>query len=95
MPFELGQVVFTQGARELAAELQPLLPPEAVLRPYLSRYQDADWGETPAPDKANNDQALHHREKGLMAIYATGAGNLWIITDYGRATTTLLVPEEY
>jgi hypothetical protein len=86
--FPLGQVVATRGAFPLT-ESHP-----TPIRWALDRHQAGDWGEVCAEDKAANDEAL--RDEGrLLSVYLVGGVKIWIITEWDRSATTILLPEEY
>ncbi len=53
------------------------------------------YGYLPAEDVLENERALLHGGR-LFSAYATRAGaKLWVITEWDRGATTLLLPEEY
>ena len=87
----LGQVVATPGALAAleAAGTTPL--------PFLSRHARGDWGEALcAQDTLANDQALRDGERLLSAYFLPLTGEkLWIITEWDRSATTLLLPDDY
>jgi hypothetical protein len=62
---------------------------------YLCRHQCGDWGELSPDDWSANDAALREGSRVLSA-YQLGTGvKLWIITEWDRSVTTLLLPEDY
>ena len=85
--FPLGQVVITQGALHD-------LPAEEVQESLL-RHAEGDWGDVCKEDWAQNDEALEH-EARLLSSYRTKKGiRFWIITEWDRSVTTILLPLEY
>ena len=85
--FSLGQVVITQGALHD-------LPAEEVQESLL-RHAEGDWGDVCKEDWAQNDEALEN-EARLMSSYRTKKGiRFWIITEWDRSVTTILLPLEY
>jgi hypothetical protein len=87
--FRAGQVVMTQGVNDLVqrGELNP--------GPYLQRHLDADWGDLCDDDRRANDAALKSGDR-LFSSYQVRPGlKLWIITEWDRSVTTLLLPDEY
>jgi len=82
--FELGRIVATPGALALDVDL-------AVL---LARHHGGDWGDLGAFDRCENDRALKHGER-LFSAYETPAGKVWIVTEWDRSSTCILLPEEY
>ncbi len=85
----LGQTMATPGALE-ALERAGENP--AAL---LSRHASGDWGEVSAEDKAVNDAALGNRERVLSAYTLRSGVKVWVITEWDRSCTTILLPEDY
>jgi nucleoid-associated protein YgaU len=87
--FPLGQIVATPGALETLARANQT-PNE-----FLLRHVSGDWGELDTHDLAENMYSLKHGFR-VMSSYRTKSGDtLWLITEADRASTTLLLPEEY
>ena len=93
MPYQLmqprvpvGMTYATPGALAL----------EVDLTRYLHRHHCGDWGdELCAEDKAANEQALKDGSR-LLSCYRTPAGDrLYIITEWDRSMTTIMLPSEY
>ncbi|KLR57194.1 hypothetical protein [Diaphorobacter sp. J5-51] len=88
--FSPGQVVMTAGVDELVR--QGRLNPT----PYLRRHLHGDWGDLDEGDRRLNDVALQSGEDRLFSSYLVDPGlKLWIITEWDRSVTTLLLPSEY
>ena len=88
--FPLGRVVATPGA---LAALQAAGTSPAEL---LARHQAGDWGEVPPEDARENERSLKYGWR-LLSSYPVGgdAGRVWVITEWDRSSTCLLLPEEY
>ncbi len=88
--FAMGRPVITPGAQVTldAAGIEGVL--------LLARHIHGDWGDLSAEDLASNELALL-TGKRLLSSYnlPDGSGKVWIITEADRATTTILLPEEY
>ena len=88
--FSPGQVVMTAGVDELVR--QGRLNPS----PYLRRHLHGDWGDLSDDDRRLNDAALQSGEDRLFSSYqVTRDLKLWIITEWDRSVTTLLLSSEY
>ena len=88
--FSPGQVVMTISVDELVR--QGRLNPT----PYLRRHLHGDWGDLSDDDRQLNDAALKSGEDRLFSSYQVAADlKLWIITEWDRSVTTLLLPSEY
>jgi hypothetical protein len=88
--FNPGQVVMTSGVASLVQQGQ--LNP----RPYLLRHLSADWGDLDDSDRCQNDAALRSGEDRLFSAYEVGPNlKVWVITEWDRSVTTVLLPSEY
>ena len=88
--FRTGQVVMTPGINELVRQgvLNPL--------PFLRRHLRGDWGDLSEHDRRQNHAALKSGEDRLFSSYPVKPGlKLWIITEWDRSVTTLMLPDEY
>jgi len=87
--FPLGQIVATPGA------LDALTRSNQTPGEFLSRRAAGDWGDLDAHDVAENPYSLKHGFR-VLSSYRTNAGEtLWLITEADRASTTILLPQEY
>jgi hypothetical protein len=87
--FALGQVVATPGALA-ALEDAGQNPGE-----FLQRHVTGDWGDLDEHDRNENELALRQGLRLLSAYQTTKGVRLWVITEWDRSVTTLLLPEEY
>ena len=83
--FTLGRTMITAGA--LAA-----LNHEDVLT-ALNRHVVGDWGEVDAEDWNANERALC--EGGRIVSVYRSSQRFYVITEWDRSLTTVLLPEEY
>jgi len=87
--FPLGQCVATPGA--LAALEEAGQSPAD----FLNRHVAGDWGEIDREDKGLNEQALKEGAR-IFSVYQTSKGvKVWVITEADRASTCVLLPDEY
>ncbi len=88
--FPIGRLMFSAGIHQLVQ--QGLLDPLS----YLNRHVQGDWGDLSDSDRRRNDAALKSGESRLFSSYSvTPQLTLWIITEWDRSVTTLLLPTEY
>lgn len=91
MKFPLGKVVATPGAlNAIACSCQ--MPQQ-----FIDRHAAGDWGEINdnAHDRQANENALISGDDRLMSAYTTANGTkIWIITEWDRSATTILLPSE-
>jgi hypothetical protein len=84
--FPLGQIVITTNA---AHRLDTVTVNEA-----LRRHAAGDWGDLTPQDIQSNEDALKHNHR-LLSAYGRGDRRFWIITEWDRSVTTILLPEDY
>lgn len=87
--FALGQVLMTPGASEALLVAQHV-PPE-----FLLRHKHGDWGDLCAEDQRENERSLRVGSRLLSSYQTRTDEKLWIITEWDRSATTLLLPQEY
>ena len=85
--FSLGMVVITRKAE---AQLLPLDVMDA-----LNRHAQGDWGDLEEEDRLSNERALVKDNRLLSAYHAANGDKFWIITEWDRSVTTILMPEDY
>ena len=87
--FELGRLLATPGVLEaVEAAGDDLLI-------YVARHAAGDWGTVDDDDREANEQELAHGARLLSAYLLRDGTKFWIITEADRASTTVLLPEEY
>lgn len=90
--FSLGQIVATPGALALLEEHS--IPVERL----LARHVCGDWGDVCAEDAKANEEALSFGGR-LLSSYTLVPGRadtrVWVITEWDRSVTTVLMPSEY
>ncbi len=88
--FSLGECVATLGA--LAAFEQT----GENITTFLARHQSGDWGDVlDEHDMQENDISLQRGCRLLSAYHLANGTTVWIITEADRASTCVLLPEEY
>ena len=83
--FSLGKPSMTQGVMNGVPALDAWL---AVMR-----HADCDWGEVCEEDWELNDSALKDDGRLLSIYESSNANRFWIITEWDRSVTTVLLPE--
>jgi len=69
--------------------------PNDEIQTALNRHSQGDWGALDDEDKRANDRALAEGTR-LLSAYNSQAGlRFWIITEWDRSLTTVLLPEDY
>ena len=85
MKFQLGKVFVTKGAKECI--------PLAEQLKALKRHANGDWGDISDNDKKVNDEALKDGDE-ILSAYHYNEIEFWIMTEWDRSVTTILLPEE-
>ncbi len=85
--FNLGQTVATQG---VVHSLSP-----ADILAALARHLNGDWGELDDEDKKANERALIEQQRILSKYISANGIPFYVITEWDRSVTTVLLPEEY
>jgi len=85
--FALGQTVITANAKAVLPELDVVLA--------LQRHHSGDWGDVDDHDRQVNEDALRNGDR-LVSIYKSVRDQkFYIITEWDRSVTTVLLPEDY
>jgi hypothetical protein len=87
--FRVGQVVGTPGA------IAALGAAGESASKYLDRHVVGDWGDLDADDKRANDEAIGDEGRIFSAYILPTKVKIWVITEADRASTCILLPEEY
>ena len=83
--FPLGSLVATRGITDSGVDFLD----------YVVRHQSGDWGDGCRDDQELNEDGLLNNDR-IMSVYRfTPIGTIWIITEWDRSVTTVLLPEEY
>jgi hypothetical protein len=87
--FAFGTVVSTPGA------LDTLARAGVTAQSLLDRHGQCDWGDCCPEDAAQNDYSLKEDGQILSSYKVAGSVKVWIITEWDRSVTTVLLPSEY
>jgi hypothetical protein len=83
----LGNTCITRSAKSALSALD--------IHVALSRHAKGDWGIVDEHDRAANDRALEIGER-LVSVFRSEAGDrFYVITEWDRSATTVLLPEDY
>jgi hypothetical protein len=86
---EVSQIVGTPGA------LDALIEAEQNPVDLLHRHQIGDWGDLDDEDKKENELSVKEGFRILSAYELETGVKVWVITEWDRSVTTILLPEEY
>lgn len=93
--FQLGRTVATPGA------LAALERAGQNAAQFLALHASGSWGDLDAEDRKANDAAIAHegdpdRQQRVVSSYLTrDQVKIWVITEWDRSATTILLPDEY
>ena len=85
--FPLGEIVITSHA------LQTLNT--ADVHSALQRHASGDWGDVCREDRLSNERGLTEQDRLFSVYHAANSRKFWIITEWDRSVTTILLPEDY
>nr|WP_325212300.1 hypothetical protein [uncultured Oscillibacter sp.] len=86
-PVSLGRTVATPAVLNAVPFLDIMIA--------MERHKRHDWGDVCEADWKENDRALKTGER-LLSAYKSGSGTkFWIITEWDRSVTTVLLPSDY
>lgn len=92
--FELGKLVMTNGIASLMDKNEYELLFKIGLAGCIMKHQSGDWGDLCEEDKKENDFAVDNGRR-IFSAYELFGTKIWIITEWDRSVTTILLPEEY
>lgn len=88
--FRSGQYVITAGIHDLVVQGR------VNLGLLLGRHLSGDWGDLDDSDKRANDRAVSSGEDRIFSSYQLANDlKVYVITEWDRSVTTVLLPEEY
>ena len=87
--FPPGRVVATPGAIELLDKNG--MDGSSV----LLRHLQGDWGDLDDADIKQNDFSLENKQRLLSSYSLPDSAKVWVITEWDRSATTILLPEDY
>jgi len=88
MLFELGQIVVTVGA----VESLKIIERHAIQ--LIARHVEGEWGDLPPEDIQENQLSLEQGYR-MFSAYNIEDARFYVITEWDRSVTTVLLPEEY
>ena len=86
--FELGAICCTPGADEA------LTAAGVDIMDLLARHAQLDPGDLPREDIAANRRAVKHGLR-IFSAYTVSGIRFWVITEWDRSCTTVLLQSEY
>jgi hypothetical protein len=84
--FKLGRLLATAG---VMGKVDLVNQMKAV-----NRHMKGEWGEVRGNDAELNNWGVEHEDR-ILSKYTYDGVTFWIITEWDRSATTLLLPEEY
>lgn len=87
--FELGEIVLTREA-VFSLEIR-----ERHWSQLIARHVEGDWGDIDDHDKMENEQSADQGGGRIFSAYNIDDGRFYVITEWDRSVTTVLLPDEY
>lgn len=85
--FQLGRIYATSQAQAALHILDVVVA--------LGRHHRGDWGDVCAEDWQENEVGLRDGFRPLSVYRASQGTRFWIIAEWDRSVTTILLPEDY
>lgn len=85
--FPLGQTVATRG-------VVATLPHDDIVH-ALYRHSRGDWGDLCEEDRALNEESLQTGGRLFSVYHSVSRVKFYVITEWDRSVTTVLLPHEY
>ncbi|MCW3481630.1 hypothetical protein OL229_19000 [Neisseriaceae bacterium JH1-16] len=85
----LGRLLATPAA------LSALQTANVSIFTLVNRHARGDWGDVCDEDRQHNDLAAVAGERVLSSYSLPNGQKVWIITEWDRSVTTVLLPEDY
>lgn len=87
--FRPGQIFATPAALEVIANAR------VSILYLLTRHVRGDWGDICDEDRQQNELSVNAGLRLLSCYRLPDGGAVWIITEWDRSATTILLPDEY
>ena len=87
--FPLGHIFMTPGA-EAALEEADQTPFE-----FFQRHVRGDWGDLDEHDRQLNEASVDGEGRLLSVYHTSRHTKLYVITEWDRSVSTILLPSEY
>ena len=87
--FHLGDVVATPQSIYVLSESG------MSVQSLLQRHATGDWGDLCTEDMQANNDALQYGDRLLSSYVLSESCKVWVITEWDRSVTTVLLPSEY
>jgi hypothetical protein len=83
----LGELYATRNAADQL--------PAHVMLLAIARHCSGDWGDVCEEDWQLNDEAMEVGNRVLSSYTSPDGVKFWIITEWDRSVTTVLLPDDY
>ena len=91
--FPLGNLAITPNLEMKIEELGE--DPRKITLDALERHRTGDCGDCCPHDRRAHRDAIENGHQ-ILSVYYTDKGlKFWVITEWNRSVTTLLLPEDY
>ncbi|MFP3479383.1 hypothetical protein [Burkholderia ambifaria] len=87
--FKLGRILATPAA------LSVMTNANVSVIHLLIRHACGDWGDLSESDREQNELAVEAGSRILSSYVLAGGQTVWLITEWDRSMTTLLLPGDY
>jgi hypothetical protein len=93
--FPLGRLVITTNCERTILESHSHEDYMKGIAEALRRHQEGDWGQLVPEDWQLNEESVNGEGRILSAYEDIFKVKIWVITEWDRSATTVLLPEDY
>ncbi|KVG12479.1 hypothetical protein [Burkholderia thailandensis] len=87
--FKLGRIFATPAALEAIANAR------VSIIDLLIRHMRGDWGDLSESDRQQNELSVKAGLRLLSCYVLPGHQTVWVVTEWDRTATTILLPGDY
>ena len=93
--FPTGQVVMTSNLQHKAEEAHGLVGTAERIAEVIRKHIHGDWRDISDEDKLQNDRAVESNQDRIFSAYDNVFDfKVWVITEWDRSVTTILLPAD-
>jgi len=85
----LGRLLATPAAMEALQEAG------VSIFGLINRHARGDWGDVPEEDRLHNNLAAITSQRVLSGYLLPNRQMVWVVTEWDRSVTTVLLPSDY
>lgn len=92
--FPIGQTIITANAMHTLTEASSEVEATIKISQVINRHRSGDFGTVDSEDWNSNMRAVRDGDR-ILSEYDIDGIKVWVITEWDRSITTVLLPEDY